>query len=121
MGDLWSYLNRLVGRKPAGSGQLEDAAREEVIEFLREWLPASAIVTYRRMILADPENWHRAPHFASGFIVDDVLRGNGITEKTLRVPNLESIWPDLLAAAVLEPTDSEPAATCAHEPDQDHR
>ena len=78
------------------------AAREkEVVLFLRDWLPRHALATYRRMMLADPDEWHRSAHFQGGIVVRHFLRGNGITARVLGVDNLEEIWPRILRAAVL--------------------
>lgn len=86
---------------------MRPAVRDAVVAFLRDWLPPHARRTYREMILHDPDRWHRHPHFADGVIVRHALRGNGIDEAALGVPDLESVWPDLLRDAVLE-ADEEP-------------
>jgi hypothetical protein len=85
---------------PRGAQPIHPAARREVIAFLRDWLPPAAIATYREMILADPESWHRSPHFASGFVIEHFFRGNGITEKALGVETLEPHWAEMLREAV---------------------
>lgn len=74
--------------------------RDAVVAFLREWLPEEAKRTYREMIERDPENWSRHPHFRSGIIVRHALRGNGIDERALGVPDLDAVWPDLLLRAL---------------------
>jgi hypothetical protein len=84
--------------------------RDEVVAFLRRWLPSEARQIYRAMMLEDPENWGRHPHFAGGIIVQHALRGNGIDERVLGVADLNAIWPELLQAAV-EPQADEDAAT----------
>ena len=73
---------------------------EEVVEFLRDWLPEPAKQAYRGLMERDPQNWPRDPHFARGVIVRHALRGNGYTEELLGVPSLEPYWADLLARAV---------------------
>ena len=75
-----------------------------VVDYLRDWLPAQAKDTYRRMIAEDPDHWHRHPHFAGGVIAEHALRGNGITEKVLGVKDLEEVWPALLELALAEDT-----------------
>jgi hypothetical protein len=74
-----------------------------VVAFLRDWLPAQAKETYRKMIADDPDHWHRHPHFAAGIIAEHALRGNGITEKVLGVRSLDDVWPALLQMALREP------------------
>lgn len=91
--------------------QLSGQLRDEVITFLRRWLPEEAKRAYRQMIDEDPMNWARHPHFAGGVIVNGALRGNGIDERTLGVSNLDHLWPELLYDAVK--TASEP---CANDP-----
>ncbi len=81
---------------------IDPRIRRQVVAFLRDFLPPDAIATYRRMIRADPESWHRSPHFASGFALEHLFRGNGITEKALGVKSLEPHWPDLLREAVMQ-------------------
>ena len=73
---------------------------DAVVGYLREWLPEPAKEVYRRMIEEDPDHWPRHPHFAGGVIVEHALRGNGITEKVLGVPDLEAVWPGLLELAL---------------------
>ncbi|HEV2148753.1 MAG TPA: hypothetical protein VGR37_15215 [Longimicrobiaceae bacterium] len=79
---------------------MDPRIREEVVSFLRAWLPEDAREGYRRMVERDPEGWHRHPHFAEGVIVRHALRGNGFTEELLGVASLEPYWADLLAQAV---------------------
>jgi hypothetical protein len=81
---------------------MDPNVEDEVVEFLRDWLPETAKRTYRRMMAGDPLNWKRDPHFRRGVIVHHALRGNGYTEKLLGVPSLEPYWADLLARAVRE-------------------
>lgn len=78
------------------------ALRDEAVAFLREWLPDEARRAYREMIEEDPLLWSRHPHFAGGLIVEHALRGNGIDEHALGVPDLDAVWPDLLRRAVLD-------------------
>jgi hypothetical protein len=75
--------------------------REEAIAFLRRWLPENARTAYRELIREQPETWWQDPHFAGGVIPEHALRGNGIDERALGVDSLDRIWPELLAAAVL--------------------
>jgi hypothetical protein len=91
----------MPNRRPDPAPSIHPAARREIVAFLREWLPPAAIATYREMILADPESWHRSPHFASGFVIEHFFRGNGITEKALGVDTLEPHWADILREAVV--------------------
>ncbi len=84
-----------------GARLLDPTARVEVVAFLRDWLPPTAIATYREMILLNPESWHRSPHFASGFVIDHFFRGNGITERALGVDTLEPYWAEILRDAVV--------------------
>lgn len=81
---------------------MDPKVRDEVVEFLRGWLPEPAKRTYRRMMARDPQNWKRDPHFRRGVIVRHALRGNGYTERLLGVRSLEPYWADLLARAVRE-------------------
>jgi hypothetical protein len=76
--------------------------RREAVAFLREWLPEEARRAYREMMMDDPEGWPRHPHFAGGVIVRHALRGNGLDERALGVPDLDAAWPDLLRRAVLD-------------------
>jgi hypothetical protein len=95
-------------RGERGSAALEAIPADllaAVVAFLRDWLPAQAKDTYRRMITEDPDHWHRHPHFAGGVIAEHALRGNGITEKVLGVKDMEEVWPALLELAVAEDTD----------------
>jgi hypothetical protein len=92
---------------------MNPSVQEEVVAFLRGWLPESAKQTYRELIAEDPQNWSTHPHFREGVIARHVLRGNGFTEKVLGVASLDPYWPDLLARAVAEdgatsPTGSSP-------------
>jgi hypothetical protein len=80
---------------------MDPKVRDEVVEFLRGWLPEPAKRSYRGMMVRDPRNWQRHPHFRRGVIVRHALRGNGFTEELLGVPSLEPYWADLLARAVL--------------------
>jgi len=82
---------------------LNPQALEEVVEFLRGWLPPSSIRTYREMIERDPIYWHRHPHFAGGIVVEHFLRGNGITETVLGVDDLDKVWPEILRRVVGAP------------------
>jgi len=87
---------------------MDPKVRDEIVDFLRGWLPEPAKRSYRRMMARDPQNWKRDPHFRRGVIVRHALRGNGYTEKLLGVPSLEPYWADLLARAVRD--DDGPAA-----------
>jgi hypothetical protein len=90
------------GRSTSGTEAVVDERLwSEVVAFLRESLPAQAIRIYREMITADPDAWHRDPHFGGGIVVRHLLRGNGIDEAVLGVDDLERIWPELLRDAVL--------------------
>jgi len=82
------------------AGARGQAIRDEVVAFLRAWLPEEARRVYRDMMEDDPLHWSRDPHFAAGVIVEHALRGNGIDERTLGVRSLEEVWPDLLRRAV---------------------
>lgn len=75
--------------------------RREVVAFLRAWLPDEARRAYREMMERDPQGWPRHPHFAGGLVVRHALRGNGLDERTLGIPDLDAVWPDLLRRAVL--------------------
>jgi hypothetical protein len=95
---------RLPGDGPPDDPErptIEPGLREEVVAFLRDWIPAGAAATYRQMIRSDPDGWYRSSHFASGFVVEHLLRGNGITEAALGVRDLEPLWPGLLRDAVM--------------------
>lgn len=89
---------------------MDPKVRDEVVAFLRGWLPEPAKRTYRAMIARDPRDWKRDPHFRRGVIVRHALRGNGFTEEVLGVPSLEPYWADILARAV---RDEAPAAATA--------
>lgn len=91
---------------------MDPVVREEVVAFLREWLPDRAKAVYRTMIAEDPESWRAHPHFAGGIIVEQALRGNGITEEALGVSCLERVWPELLELA-LKPEPRAPAVPVA--------
>jgi hypothetical protein len=73
----------------------------EIIGFLREWLPSSAISTYRTLMLEAPDRWSQHPHFGGGLVVRHMLRGNGLPEELVRTELLDAIWPELLWRAVL--------------------
>jgi hypothetical protein len=81
---------------------MDPRLRHEAVQFIREGLPAEARNTYRALMASNPEGWHRHPHFKSGFFVNSVLRGNGLTEETLGVEDLGAIWAPLLALALAE-------------------
>lgn len=81
---------------------MDPRLRHEAVQFLREWLPKEVQATYRALMEANPDGWYRHPHFRSGFFVDSVLRGNGLTEETLGVEDLGAIWVQLLALALAE-------------------
>jgi hypothetical protein len=89
-----------VGGQGTGFNSRSAALQREAIAFLRDWLPDEAKQVYRQMILEDPVNWSRHPHFSDGIIVKHALRGNGIDERALAVADLNKIWPELLRAAV---------------------
>jgi hypothetical protein len=89
-----------VGGHHNESSARSAALQQEAIAFLREWLPDEAKRVYREMIREDPMNWPRHPHFSDGVIVKHALRGNGIDECALGVPDLNAIWPELLRAAI---------------------
>jgi hypothetical protein len=95
-------------RGSSSFSELDPRVAQEVVDFLRDWLPASARQTYRAMIEEDPENWSRDPHFAGGIIVQHALRGNGITEKVLGIRDLNDVWPELLRRAVIDPAPGDP-------------
>lgn len=80
--------------------QLTQAQREQLIAFLRDWLPPEAQQAYREMIHTAPDSWWLHPHFQGGVILEYALRGNGFDEKALGVKSLEPLWPDLLRSAV---------------------
>jgi hypothetical protein len=88
--------------EPRAADGLSPPLRSAAIEFIRRWLPEPARRTYRAMMRRDPTGWMRDPHFASGFFTRVVLRGNGLDERALGMPDLEPIWPELLAEAVLD-------------------
>lgn len=89
-----------MGTHDPFAGTRGQAVRDEVVAFLRGWLPEEARRAYRRMMEEDPVNWSRDPHFANGVIVEHALRGNGIDERALGVPSLDEVWPELLRRAV---------------------
>ncbi len=91
----------MIVEDPSSEG-LSRAVRDQVVAFLRGWLPPAARAEYRRMMEADPVHWSRHPHFAGGVIVEHALRGNGIDERTLGVRSLDDVWPELLRLAVAE-------------------
>jgi hypothetical protein len=79
----------------------------EIVGFLRDWLPSSAISAYRAIMLEDPEHWPQHPHFARGLVVRNMLLGNGLPRDAIRPELLEAVWPELLRLAVLgEETES---------------
>jgi hypothetical protein len=81
-------------------GTLTARQHDEVVAFLKQWLPEDAKQVYRSMIAENPDTWWQHPHFATGIIVSHALRGNGIDERALGVADLDSLWPDLLRCAV---------------------
>lgn len=81
---------------------MDPRLRREAVEFIRQWLPGEVRSVYRALMASDPDGWHRHPHFGSGFFVESVLRGNGLTEETLGVEDLEVVWAQLLAEALAE-------------------
>jgi hypothetical protein len=84
------------------AAELDPRVRAEIVAFLRQWLPHTAIETYRSMIESDPEGWNRHSHFADDIVVKHLFRGNGITEEALGIDDLHSVWPELLREAVEE-------------------
>ncbi len=87
-------------KKTTARAHLTDDQRDQLIAFLRDWLPEDAKQIYRDMIQCAPDSWWEDPHFQGGIIIDYALRGNGFDEKALGVINLEPLWPSLLARAV---------------------
>jgi hypothetical protein len=87
------------GRPPV---VIDPRVRDEVVAFLREWLPREAQDMYRQMIQENPDGWSRDPHFAGGLVSEHFLRGNGIDERVLGILDLDRVWPDLLRRAVEE-------------------
>lgn len=81
---------------------MDPGLRREAVEFLRHWLPREVRSVYRKLIASNPDDWHLHPHFQSGFFVESVLRGNGLTEETLGVEDLDTVWAQLLAQALKE-------------------
>lgn len=81
--------------------ELDPVLVREIVGFLREWLPSSAISAYRTIMLDDPERWHQHPHFERGVVVRHMLRGNGLPSDLVRPELLDAIWPELLRLAVL--------------------
>jgi hypothetical protein len=81
--------------------ELDPVLVREIVEFLRDWLPSSAISTYRTMMLEDPDRWPQHPHFSGGLVVRHMLRGNGLSRELVRPDLLDAIWPELLRRAVL--------------------
>jgi hypothetical protein len=101
-------------RRPAPRADRLDAeVRDEVVAFLRDWIPHPAKEMYREMIARDPEGWHLHPHFAGGVIVQHALRGNGIDEVALGIADLDPLWPELLRLAIAE--DASPPRSAAAE------
>jgi len=82
--------------------ELDPVLVREIVGFLREWLPPSAISAYRTIIREDPERWPQHPHFERGLVVRHLLRGNGLPNDLVRPELLDAIWPELLRRAVLE-------------------
>lgn len=82
---------------------MDPTKEREVINFLREWLPTEVIDSYRELIESQPDDWQDDPHFQGGIAVKHLFEGNGITARSLGVPSLESIWPDILRKAVCTP------------------
>lgn len=80
---------------------MDTERRDEVVDFLRRWLPRTALGAYRDLILRDPEAWMEHPHFRDGIIVRYALRGNGIDERFLGAESLEECWPELVWRAVM--------------------
>ena len=87
---------------------LTERQTEQIVAFLRDWLPDEARLAYQQMIREDPTGWWHDPHFADGVILRFALRGNGITERALGVADLAPLWPELLARAVAEPEPDSP-------------
>lgn len=81
--------------------ELDPVLVREIVGFLRDWLPSSAISAYRTIMLEDPEHWPRHPHFARGLVVRNMLRGNGLPRDLIPPELLEAVWPALLRLAVL--------------------
>lgn len=84
---------------------VDQRAEDEIVLFLREWLPEPVKEEYRKLMRANPNGWHRHPHFANGIVVVHLLRGNGISESALGVRSFDTIWPKLLRLAVEPPLD----------------
>lgn len=105
--DRLCYAVHALVRRAWGSDartvvSLDPQLEAEAVEFLREWLPEPARRTYREMIEANPTGWYRDAHFHGGIAVRNLLEGNGITAKALRIRSLDDVWPSLLAAAVID-------------------
>jgi hypothetical protein len=81
--------------------ELDPPLVREIVSFLRDWLPSSAISTYRTLMLDDPDHWPQHPHFGGGVVVRHMLRGNGLPVELVGAELLDAIWPELLRRAVL--------------------
>ena len=92
--------------------EMDPRLRAEAVAFLSNWLPERVKAVYRALIDEGPESWRAHPHFAGGVIVDHVFRGNGLTEDTLDVEDLNEVWPELLHLALSE-TSATPAPSAA--------
>jgi hypothetical protein len=73
---------------------------DQLVAFLRDWLPDEAKHVYRELIKENPKGWWRDAHFAGDIILKHALRGNGIDERALGIKDLTPVWPALLARAV---------------------
>jgi hypothetical protein len=107
---LFCTSTRRLGAEPVGVmkpdasplRRIAPEMRAAAVDFIRDWLPSHAKRAYLHMIRQDPDGWTTDPHFADGVFVEHVLRGNGLDEQALGVDDLDSLWPELLVAA-LEP------------------
>jgi hypothetical protein len=90
----------MVKRRARTVAEMDPRRRQEAVDFLRAWLPERVKAVYRALIEEGPESWRAHPHFLGGVVVDHVLRGNGLTEETLGVEDLNQIWPELLHLAL---------------------
>jgi hypothetical protein len=87
-------------QKPGQPPDIDPRIHATVVAFLRDWLPEEAKRQYRDMIARDPDGWSHDPHFQGDVVIEHVFRGNGIDERLLGVPDLRTVWPDLLKSAV---------------------
>ena len=69
---------------------LNEEKKEEVIQFLKRYIPESSKREIKEMMNQDPEEWWTIHHFTWGMSIRNALRTYGFDEKYMNIEN----WDD---------------------------